>query len=774
MVKNPLRKRILRELTGEFGKYLVIFLLLSFTIAFVSGFLVADGSMIRAYNESFEKYNVEYGNFRVKDKLNPAQSQYISRSGIRLYDNFYVEQPMDNDSTVRLFQIRKEVNLPCLMKGALPEREDEIAIDRMYADNNGLSVGDRITSGSRGWTVTGLIALPDYSCLFQDNNDTMFDSVRFGVALLSEEGFSQFAPEDLHYCYSWLYDTPPADKVREKDAAEEVMQTVNREAALESFIPRYLNQAINFTGEDMGGDRAMMIMLLYIIIAIMAFVFTVTIGNTITREASVIGTLLASGYTKNELVRHYMACPVLVCFLSAVVGNILGYTVLKDVCAGMYYGSYSLTTYVTIWNAEAFVLTTVVPTVMMTVITWLSLRKKLGLPPLKFLRRDLRKKQKARVVPLPSVLPFLTRFRLRVVFQNMGSYVILFAGILFANLLLMFGLLFPSALRHYQDTMPENMLSQNTTMLAVPADVSNDDRKLESLFKMMRFLQEAETENPDAEKFSAYSLMTLPGKAKSESIALYGVEPDSRYISADLSKDDTVLISSAYKDKYGIAVGDTVILKEEYEDKTYQFNVTGVYDYMGGLTLFLPRQTLNRTFDLGKSYFCGYFSDTPIDDIDAKYIGSVLDLTAMTKVSRQLTRSMGGMMDLVNLFSLGLFMALVYLLSKMIIEKNALSISMTKILGYSRWEIFRLYILPTSLVTVLEILASLPVEEKIMTVLFREVMMTSMSGWIPLYIAPRLYVQMAAYGIGAYSLVALLELRRIGKIPESEALKCVE
>ena len=58
-MKNPLRKRLPRELKTEFGKYLVIFLLLVATIGLVSGFLVADGSMIIAYNEGFEKYNVE-------------------------------------------------------------------------------------------------------------------------------------------------------------------------------------------------------------------------------------------------------------------------------------------------------------------------------------------------------------------------------------------------------------------------------------------------------------------------------------------------------------------------------------------------------------------------------------------------------------------------------------------------------------------------------------------------------------------------------------------
>lgn len=773
MVSNPLRKRILRELREEFGKYLVIFLLLSLTIAFVSGFLVADGSMIAAYNGSFEKYNIEYGNFRVKKKLNPAQISYICKSGIQLYDNFYVEEPMDNDSTLRIFEIRQQVNKPCLMSGELPVQRDEIAIDRMYADNNSLSVGDSISSGERVWRITGLIALPDYSCLFQDNNDAMFDSIQFGVAIVPQESFADFLEEERNYCYSWLYDTPPKGESEEKDMAQQVMDAVNQEASLESFVPRYLNQAINFTGDDMGGDRAMMLMLLYIVIGIMAFVFTVTIGNTISKEANVIGTLLASGYTKNELIAHYMACPVLVCIISAILGNILGYTVLKDVCAGMYYGSYSLTTYETLWNGEAFALTTLVPVAMMTVITWFTLRKKLNLSPLKFLRRDLRKNRTGRVIPLPKGLPFMLRFRLRVIFQNMGSYLILFAGILFANLLLMFGLLFPSAMRHYQDVMLDNMLSKYTTMLSVPADATNDSRKLESLFQMLRFMSEVETEVPGAEKFSAYSLVTLPGKYKSEAVSLYGVEPDSKYIHGTFGKD-TVLISTAYQEKYGIQPGDTLELKEEYGEKTYSFTVTGTYDYMGSLALFLSRQTLNQTFDLGKSYYCGYFSDEPITDIDSRYIGTVLDLTAMTKISRQLMRSMGDMMDLVNLFAVGLFAVIVYLLSKMIIEKNAISISMVKVLGYNPGEIFRLYVLPTSLVTMGMILLSLPIEGKVMDILFREVMLSAMSGWIPMYIEPGLYGKMASYGFAAYWIVALMELRRIGKIPESEALKCVE
>ncbi len=469
-MKNPLRKRLLRELKSEFGKYAVIFLLLAGTISFVSGFLVADGSMLKAYNDGFTKYNIEDGNFQTKKKMNKAQERSVQEFGITVYDNFYTERSLSNDTTLRVFENRSEVNMVCLMEGKMPESEDEIAIDRMYADNNNLKVGDTIseksnkadttdeTTSARSWKIVGLVALPDYSCLFSDNNDTMFDAVKFGVAIIPEGGLDAFSTDDLVYDYSWKYDTKPADDTEEKDMSEDLMSDLNGEVALQSFIPQYQNQAIHFTGDDMGSDRTMIIALLYIVIAILAFVFGITISNTISKEASVIGTLRASGYTKNELIRHYMAMPIIVTAISAVIGNILGYTVLKKVCAGMYYGSYSLPTYETIWSADAFVLTTIVPIIIMLVVNYVVLWKKLQLGPLKFLRRDLSGKKQRKIVPLSPKLPFFSRFQIRVLFQNMSNYVVLFIGIIFANMLLMFGLIFPSILNHYQESIPKQMI----------------------------------------------------------------------------------------------------------------------------------------------------------------------------------------------------------------------------------------------------------------------------------------------------------------------------
>lgn len=215
------------------------------------------------------------------------------------------------------------------MKGNLPEGKDEIAIDRMYADNNDLKVGDLITVGNYEYKITGLVALPDYLALFSDNTDSMFDSIKFGVAIVTPEGFGRNNDAVIHYDYSWKYSNEPEDEKQEKEWADNFSLKLSKTTTLAKYIPKYSNQAIMFTRDDMGGDKVLIEFLLYIVIAIIAFIFAVTISNTIASEAAVIGTLRASGYKRSEIVIHYMAGPLIVTGVAAVIGNVLGYTVFK-------------------------------------------------------------------------------------------------------------------------------------------------------------------------------------------------------------------------------------------------------------------------------------------------------------------------------------------------------------------------------------------------------------------------------------------------------------
>ena len=780
-MRNPLWKRLPRELVGDIGKYLVIFLFMTATIGFVSGFLVADESMLEAYDESFEKYRIENGNFTLDSQATEEKLEELEQEGVTIYENFYLDEPVDvdldgtSDGTMRIFKKREEVNLVCLMKGTFPETADEIAIDRMYADNNSLAVGDTITVGGKELKITGLVALSDYSALFSDPGDLMFDSVKFGVSVLTPEGFAAFSDTHMKYCYSWLYEKEPADDTEEKEMADDFLEVLAAKADISGYLPGYLNQAIRFTGDDMGGDKAMVEVLLYILIAIMAFVFAVTTNNTIQKEAAVIGTLRASGYTRRELLLHYISLPILVTILAAVIGNILGYTVFKGIVADMYYGSYSLPTYETRWNAEAFYLTTLVPFVIMAIINVVLIRGKLKISPLRFLRKDLGSTRRSKAVRLPN-FKFFNRFRIRILIQNRASYLTLFIGIVFANILLLFGMMMSPLLSHYQEETINNMLAKYQYILSVPDELDVEENSLLGMVQKL-LMPSLETENENAEKFCMESLKMIPEKEgkDGESITIYGIEPDSKYVEADFSglSEKGVLLSDGFQQKYGIKTGDTISLKEPYGSKTYEFQVGGFYDYPGALAFFMPAENFRRLFGKKEAYFNGYFSDEELTDLDDDYVTTTITQDDLTKVSRQLDVSMGEMFQLFNVFSLILFALLIYLLTKLIIEKNASSISMVKILGYKNREIVSLYLVSTTWVVIFSVLASF----FFATELIKDIyifMMSEYSGWLTLYIEPSIYGKMFALGMLVYALVAVLQFRSIKKIPMDESLKNVE
>lgn len=749
-MKNPLNKRFPRELKSDLGKYATIFIFVTLMIGFVSGFLIAGNSMKKSYNESFEKYNIEDGNFELTDKANDALFDAMESKSIKLYENFYIEEKTaELDSTLRIFANRDEVNLICLMSGELPETADEIAIDRVYAKNNNLSVGDTLTAGDKSLKITGFVALSDYSALFQSPSDMMFDTLKFGVGIMTADGFNNMPHTHIHYSYSWKYDHTPKNDAEAKSLSEDMLPVLAANASIKEFIPAYINQAIIFTGDDIGSDNAFMPILLYVVIAIIAFIFAIITSNTISREANVIGTLRASGFTRGELIRHYITMPMLITFIAAIVGNILGYTVFKNMSTDMYYNSYSLTTYKTLWNGDAFVRTTVIPLIIICVINLCILITKLKLSPLKFIRRDLSRSKKKKAFRLNTKIGIMTRFRIRVIFQNIPNYVTILIGMFLANTILLFGMGLLPMMEHYQQEIIDNMIAKHQYILKMPV----------------------ETTSTEAEKYCSATLKTIDDNLKAEDATVFGISSGSSHVNINFKSG--VYISNAYAEKYKLEAGDTVLLKNSYENKNYSFVIDGIYDYPAGIAVFMDMEQFNDTFGMQEGYFTGYFSDEEITDIDDVLIAAEITEDELTKTSRQLTKTFGDMAGMVQAFGIVLFILVIYLLSRIIIEKNAQSISMTKILGYSNAEINGLYIASTAIVVVLSIIFTIPVANVVIAKIF-PIALKDYSGYFFYYVPFSIFVKMALLGFSCYGIIAWFQTRKVKKIPLDIALKNVE
>lgn len=805
-IKNPLIKRIPKELAGDWKKYLVVFLFLVLTIGFVSGMYVANESMLTAADEGITRYKQEDGHFELKEKADsslieaiesgekadiPGQAEENTADGdnddseengksdddldnnkktsVTVYENFFRNEDEDNDNdgksdgTIRVYAKTDDINLACLLDGDFPQNENEIAVDRMHADNAGMKVGDKISVSGKEFKITGLIAYVNYSTLHEKKTDLMFDAIKFDVAMVTQEGFDRL-DKSIHYSYAWKYDHAPADDIEEKEQSDNFMEAMVTQVMLagndmEDYTPKYGNPAINFATDDMGSDKAMGGILLDILVVIIAFIFAVTISNTIANESSAIGTLRALGYTKGELVCHYLSMPVIVTLLAAIVGNILGYTVFKNVVVSMYYNSYSLPVYKTIWNPDAFLKTTVLPVIIMLVVNLIVIVRMMQHTPLQFLRHDMKKNKSKKAMRLPR-WNFMSRFRLRIMFQNKANYLILFVGILFIMEMLAMAVGMPDTLDYYKSNTDGMMFAKYQYVLKSYVDEEGNI---------------VSTGNKDAEKFDMTSLLKK-SDALDEEVSIYGIADNSSYVKIndfDSLKKNEVYISDSFSQKYGLNEGDEVKLDAQYEKKTYTFKVKGIYDKAQSIAVFMPIDKFADIFDLKDDQFSGFLSDTKIKDIDENNIATTITIHDITKMADQLDHSMGSYMSYFQVLCILLAAVMIYLLTKLIIEKNETAISMTKILGYENKEIASLYLVSTSIVVVLADLISVVIGTLVMKVAWK-MMLFSYSGWFAFKVKPLGYVKMFAFVLIGYLIVMVFDFKRIKKIPMDQALKNVE
>lgn len=1004
-MKNPLNRRFLRELRDDLGKYIAIFLFLVLFVGAVSGFFVSDISVMSTYDEGLTKYNIEDGHLAFN--LKPGESllkDLETDNSIKFYELFYKDEALDGtQATVRIYKNRDDIDLMCVMDGETAKNADEIALDRMFAVNNSINIGDTVVINSKTFKVVGYTAVPDYSCLFESNADMMFDAVNFGVAFVTPDGYDSISKSHEVYNYAWKYLSAPTTDKEKNDRSEAIIDSLEKNiknydveivqaqvdeiyaeaknraeklstefesaskvitdkiakagetagekaiaslseddmmnavvevsgkskeqlmlsvfeslpisvtdklsigiyslthsedealsqimsasgmseeelmnavisaaglseeklaetlmnyytkktgvdfdsliadelgisydkykeltsafenaekltgdfdsesfeapkinpddldnadniasdsdfnfdemyslidtvassglydmssirASLDSikeltnsetddsdivtikdYNPAYTNKAINFTKEDGEGDKASTTMMMYLIIVVIAFIFAVTASNTISREANVIGTLRASGYTKGELVAHYMTLPVVITLLGEIAGNILGYTIFEKMFVKVYYTSYSLPTYETHASSQAFLDTTVIPLILVILINFAVISRKMQLSPLNFLRGELKKDGKKQAVSLSEKLPFLSRFRLRILFRNIPSYLTMLVGIFLGGVLAVFGFMFMPLLNDYGELVKQSEICAYQYILT--------DTK--------------ETSNPQAEKYCVTSLETTEKKFMTDDVMIYGIENSSKYIKSDIASGK-VLVSNAYADKFNVKNGDKITLKEQYSDKTYEFTVDGIYTYDAAIAVFMPRDDYLKTFGEDDGYFTGYFSNEELDDISSDDIASVITEKDLTKIVTQMKVSMGEFMNVFKALAVVIFLLVIYVLTKQIIERDSNSISMVKILGFTDTETASLYIIITSLVVLASLLLSIPFIHIALKLIFKTYLYTQMTGYIPFIVSDSCYVKMVLTGLLSYAVAAVLMFIKVKKTPKGEALK---
>ena len=399
-----LNKRILRGLKAQWSKNLFLFILLFFMISTTSGMLVSSGSIKTLYYELMSTGVVEDG--KILFAFDPTDEilKSIEKTNVKVEKAPYVDAKINkikddkDEKTIRLYTNRKNINLPVINEGNLAKNKNEIAINRLFAENNNLKIGDNITfkkeffkdNKERIFKIVGLIATPDYNSSFQKSTDLIFNAIDFGVGLVSDKDKDIFNESKLKYQVSYRFNDRNLSEKETKEKNKEVVNSANISKTVLEQLPKKDNNAISYLIDDMGGDRPMVIVMLCLMVTLIGFIFALSIVSKIQEESEIIGILLANGYKKSELVINYIANSVIITFLAAVLGNIFGYTVFTNSFKSVYYKSFNMQNFTPSFNLEALIITTIIPISIILIFNYIYIYRKLNFTPLDFLRKKFK------------------------------------------------------------------------------------------------------------------------------------------------------------------------------------------------------------------------------------------------------------------------------------------------------------------------------------------------------------------------------------------------
>lgn len=812
---SPLNKRLPRDFVHNLGKYLGIFSLFLFAIAMGSGYLSAAHSIQVIQDGLHERAHVEDFHFVTQFEAAKSSLEAVEELGCTVFEDFTADVPLSLEGSERPMNCRLlnqenrlKVNQGYYFEGTAPKTEDEIALDRVFCSNNDVQVGDTVRVNDHDMVMVGIMSVSDYECLMEKNTDMIFNSTTFTVAQVTPEGFKRAAGAKKDYRYDVVLDDRTmnvADRISfEEDAADVLTE---RGEVLTDLVDVDFNMAIFFATDDVESDQVMWQVLVGLLVVIMGFVFVVLTNATIEQESAVIGTLLASGYRKSEIIRHYMVLPTLIGVVGCIAGNALGLTYLSGPMQQLYYGSYSLPPYEYSFSPDVFVFTTIIPFALLEVVTLLGLVRKLRFTPLAFLRREIANRSRRATLRLPERLSFVHRFQLRVFLRNLSHFVVLFFGISFCSLFLLFGLCLMPLVEHYTELLRSDVVANHIYLLKAPLELEGTAEQRSDYQAVERML---ETDDPlselgfveyarlalatmdldedahpvnttdngqeriaQAEKFSAVSLEVPRVLSDTmEPVTVYGIAKDSRYWSDVDVHDGRVVIGTGLSKKCRIEAGDTVTLSDKYTNKSYDLLVSSVWGSSANMNVYLEMNALNTLVGNEPDDFSGYASDEELE-IDQRYLATDITPDAMSSSADQMQESFGDMMDMVVAFAVPVYLILVYLLTKTVIDRSSRYISYMKVFGYLDNEILKLYVRAITVTVLTSLVASLP----FVLWLVRFVVMFVMdrySGNLEIWIAPGLLVQVVAIGAAAYLGVAVVHIWRIRRVSLSLALKVQE
>jgi putative ABC transport system permease protein len=653
-----LNKRYRRNIRHSLSFYISATLLTALGVLFLISMNSALNAIDTGFSEIMRTQNVEDAQFTTLKPIAENEIRELEKSfRVELEKIRYIDIK-EEDYTVRVFAKTVKINTVAVLEGADIAANDEILLNWDFAVANGLEPGDSLSVGGKWYRISGIAVRPDYLYAQKNSTDFYVDDASFGQVTMSQNAFDKLENTQSYYTVIYRED----NSVAFRKTLFENYYSIN-------YLPAYANNRIAMAVDN--GDQYGIILTILIpfMFGMISVIVTVVLGRKISREKKQIGTLVAPGYRKGELVRHYSIYALIPGIMGSLVGILFSILLIRPLVL-LTATDFETVNYDIGIHFSAIVLSLLIPSAMYLFVTVISVLRLLRKNTILLLAGGTESSKKKSRFLVDRKISFRHKFRLRALLANKSRTFVVISGMLVGGFLCVFGYIMIDSCNFLIKTgldaagRYEYQYVLNTLETEAPTE---GEPMLSAIFEAK------ETNDPITLSGLVENPKNLEMKTKSGAPVEYGnfyLSSSAEALFGAGSGDEFTFINMLTTEEYTVTIKDIII------DNTQS-------------TLYTSSAEAARLLGLPDGSYNVILSDKELD-IDPNIIAIE---RSKSEIKEQLDFGIRMMMKMIYiLIVLGVVICIisVYLTVNMLVEENRHNISMLKVLGYRDKEINRL------------------------------------------------------------------------------------
>ncbi len=576
---------------------------------------------------------------------------------------------------ITLFKDAKNINLSFMEEGQKPVKDDEIAITKIYAQKNELGIGDKLEIEDKSYTITGFVLFPDRT-LPIDNKEFNIDNAKITLGLVNDIEYERLKGKERFYLAGISKEDSGLDNFNNN-----VVKTYKNNPELDYALdivmtPYQMRSGIVHT--ELKATGAMTMGISITISSIVVLIVLMIVYRIVKNEKTQIGVLKALGYSSKEIAKPYVVILSIISLPLLLLGYILG-VYAAPLAGDLFLEFYLIPVGEVKTSLTVLLIAIVVPYVVILGLSSILIKKMLSSKVINLLNSNEGTKVSRLVMVGSKILKKAkpqTKFKYSFILSNTNKFIVFFLGISFSSMLIVMSLMISGFFQKMSVDYYESV-----------------DYLYEGLVDMSKDIPEIA--EGDERFISLYSVIY-----SDDNISMLGIEPDNNLhklfdksgneITNKLS--DGVIINRGFELTYDTKLGDTISLYingDEYQkeviDIANDYTAAKVYidiKELSDIIVYKGDQIQNA--DENNTFFNGVYSKSELDKDDYELVKNKQDVLEQTEAMLGFVKVAVYGMVVSAVFIAALVL---YILTSMTVEDNYYSISLLKVMGYSKKEV---------------------------------------------------------------------------------------